>query len=114
MSPDIHKSSGNIFKDLGRSDADELKLRAQLLSQILDTIEAQGLIQKDVATILNIKQSEVSNLMRGKLSRFSRERLVNYLVSLGSDVEIVVKKPRRRARTQIQRPGSLRLVTQLA
>ena len=114
MSPDIHKSSGNIFEDLGRLDADEANLRAQLLSQILDTIEAQGLSQKDVAKILNIKHPETSYLMCGKLSRFSRERLVNYLVSLGRDVEIVVKKQKRRTRTQTQRPGSLRLVTQLA
>jgi predicted XRE-type DNA-binding protein len=38
----------------------------------------------------------MSALIRGRLAGFSLDRLVRFLVLLGSDVEIIVK-PRRRA-----------------
>jgi hypothetical protein len=41
-------------------------------------------------------QPKVSALVRGRLAGFSLDRVVRFLVLLGSDVEIVVK-PRTRA-----------------
>ena len=46
--------------------------------------------------MLQIDQPKVSALVRGRLAGFSLDRLVRFLVLLGSDVEIVVK-PRVRA-----------------
>ena len=54
------------------------------------------LTQAAAAELLNIDQPKVSALVRGRLAGFSLDRLVRFLVLLGSDVEIVVK-PRRRA-----------------
>lgn len=110
MTLEIHKDTGNIFRDTGHPDPDEAALRSALLSRIGELIEAQGYSQKDVARILRIKQPEASNLMRGKLSRFSRERLVNFMVALGADVEIVVKKTTRKTRPPVPGQGSLRVV----
>ena len=94
----------NVFEDLGLPDADELILKAELLSEIMDTIESRGLKQKDLMKLLGIKQPEASYLMNGKLSRFSRERLIDYMVKLGMTVELRVKKPKKNAPLK---PGAL-------
>ena len=94
----------NVFEDLGFPDADELFFKANLLSEIMDTIESRGLKQKDLMKLLDIKQPEASYLMNGKLSRFSRERLIDYMVKLGMTVELRVKKPKKNAPLK---PGAL-------
>ncbi len=94
----------NVFEDLGLPDADELILKAELLRDIMDTIESRGLNQKDLMKHLGIKQPEASYLMNGKLSRFSRERLIDYMVKLGMTVELRVKKPKKNAPLK---PGAL-------
>ena len=94
----------NVFEDLGLPDADELILKAELLREIMDTIESRGLKQKDLMKLLGIKQPEASYLMNGKLSRFSRERLIDYMVKLGMTVELRVKKPKKGAPLK---PGAL-------
>ena len=94
----------NVFEDLGLPDSDELILKAELLSEIMDTIESRGLKQKDLMKLLGIKQPEASYLMNGKLSRFSRERLIDYMVKLGMTVELRVKKPKKNAPLK---PGAL-------
>jgi predicted XRE-type DNA-binding protein len=43
------------------------------------------------AEVQQIDQPKVSALVRGRLTGFSLDRLVRFLVLLGSDVEIVVK-----------------------
>ena len=101
---EIFEGSDNVFKDLGLPNADEIQLRAELLREVSNTIESRKLTQKDVMRVLDIKQSEASYLMNGKLSRFSRERLIDYMVKLGMTVELRVKKPKKNAPLK---PGAL-------
>jgi len=42
---------------------------------------------------MGIKQPDVSDLLRGRFDGFSFERLLGFVRSLGSDVEIKVKRP---------------------
>ena len=56
--------------------------------------------QASATELQTIDQPKVSALVRGRLAGFSLDRLVRFLVLLGSDVEIVVK-PRRRIRARI-------------
>lgn len=102
----IIEGSGNVFRDLGLKDADELLVKAELTSQIAEIIGERGLTQAAAAKVLGLKQPDVSNLLRGKLSKFSTERLMNFLTLLGRDVEIVVKE-RRAARG---RRGKMKVV----
>ena len=52
--------------------------------------------------ILGIDQPKVSTLMRGRLSGFSIERLLRFLLLLGRDVEINVKtRPRSRSQSRL-------------
>ena len=88
--------SGNVFEDLGRPRAAEALAKAELARKIGALIAKRGLTQADAAEVLQVDQPKVSALVRGRLAGFSLDRLVRFLVLLGSDVEIVVK-PRARA-----------------
>ena len=90
----VTKSSGNVFKDLGFSEAEaeNLKLRAQLMRELDTLIHDKRLTQSDAAELLGIHQSRVSDLVRGKIDRFSIDMLVKLLAKTGHHVEIKVKR----------------------
>ncbi|HEX6751274.1 MAG TPA: helix-turn-helix transcriptional regulator [Longimicrobium sp.] len=87
---EVKVGSGNLWADIGRADAEEAFARAQLMSRITDLIRERGLTQAKAAKLLGTTQPTVSDLMRGKLSLFSLERLMSFLNALDQDVEIVV------------------------
>ena len=92
-------SSGNVFEDLGHPRAAEALAKAELARKITALIAKRGLTQAAAADVLKIDQPKMSALVRGRLAGFSLDRLVRFLVLLGSDVEIVVK-PRARSPRQ--------------
>jgi predicted XRE-type DNA-binding protein len=93
----VHKSSGNVFADMGAADADERLAKAELSRIILQTITKRGLKQAQAAVLLGIAQPDVSDLVRGRLRRFGMERLQRFLTLLGMDVEVrVTPKPRKK------------------
>ena len=92
-------SRGNVFEDLGRPRPAEALAKAELARKITALIAKSGLTQAGAADVLKIDQPKVSALVRGRLAGFSLDRLVRFLVLLGSDVEIVVK-PRARSPRQ--------------
>jgi predicted XRE-type DNA-binding protein len=93
---DITPSSGNVFADLGLDAPDDLQAKAALMSRIAVILVEKKLTQTSAAKLLGIDQPRVSGLMNGKLSMFSTEKLLDLLTSLGHDVDIVVKKHKRR------------------
>ena len=90
----VKKSSGNVFKDLGfeRGEAENLRLRSKLMRELEKLIRDSGLTQSEAAELLGIQQSRVSDLVRGKIDRFSIDTLVKLLAKAGRDVEIRVKR----------------------
>ena len=91
-------SSGNVFADLGFPNAGEMLAKAELAQKISGIIARRGLTQAEAAELLGVDQPKVSALKRGRISGFSLERLVRFLILLGLDVEIVVKKRSRTRR----------------
>ncbi len=99
----VTKSSGNVFRDLGLENPEELLAKAQLASTINDIIEEKGLTQQDTAALLGISRPRVSRLRRGHLDEFSLDCLMGFLTLLGRDVKLVVtRKPRNRPTGSIQ------------
>ncbi len=88
----VTKSSGNVFEDLGfdAAEAENLKLRAQLMRELEQLIHDARLNQSDAAELLSIHQSRVSDLVRGKIDRFSIDTLVKLLARAGRQVEMKV------------------------
>jgi predicted XRE-type DNA-binding protein len=94
---EMHEGSGNVYRDLGLPDAEEMLVKAQLVHKISDIIRAKGLTQMEAAKILGLTQPKLSGILRGHFRGVSERRLIDCLTSLGRDVEIVVKDaPRRR------------------
>ena len=87
---EIEAGSGNVFEDLALPDAGELLAKAELACVIRTTVKDKNRTQRRVADLLGIGPAEVSDLMRGKLARFSQERLERFLNALGMDVLIRV------------------------
>lgn len=85
------KSSGNVFKDLGYTNADEYLLKAKFAVVINNIIKEKNLTQTEAANILGIDQPKVSRLVRGILSGFSIDKLIVFLISLNQDIEVNVK-----------------------
>jgi predicted XRE-type DNA-binding protein len=93
----VHRGSGNVFADLGFDDADDMRLRADLVQQMREIIERRKLTQVAAAELLGIKQPDLSALLRGRLTKYSLERLLRFMTTLDRDVKIVVQpKPRHR------------------
>ena len=97
------ESSGNIWADIGRPDAAEAYARSQLMGHITDILRERGLLQVQAAGLLGTTQPVVSDLMNGKLSKFSIERLFSFLEKLGHDVEIVVHPRKAMKRVSLRR-----------
>jgi predicted XRE-type DNA-binding protein len=89
------KSSGNVFADLGLAHPEQELLKARLTLQIYRLIKQRGLTQAEAGDILGIQQPRVSALMRNRAGAFSVERLMDFLTSLGQDVEITVRPARK-------------------
>jgi predicted XRE-type DNA-binding protein len=83
--------SGNVFADIGFTNADEMLAKSELARHINKIIEHRGLTQVEAASLLNINQPKVSALKRGRLTEFSIDRLLRFLVALGQEVDITVR-----------------------
>lgn len=82
--------SGNVFADLGLKDADQLIARSQIGFYVYKLLERKQLRQREIARILGIAQSDVSHLMNGHFSRFTADKLLDFLRRLGQKVNIEV------------------------
>ena len=87
----IVEGSGNVFADLKLPHADELQTRAELTRLIYNGIQDRGLTQTAAAKLLGLKQPDVSQLMAGRFTNFSTDRLLRLLMALDRDVEIIVR-----------------------
>lgn len=94
MTTRIRRSGGNVFRDLGfaREEAENLKIRSDLMIRLGKLIEARGLTQARAASLFAVTQPRISDLMRGKIERFSIDTLVAMLGQAGVRVDITVRR----------------------
>lgn len=86
----FEKSSGNVFADLGLKESDQLLARAQIGFHVFKILESMALRQREIAGILGIAQPDVSHLMNGHFSRFTTDKLLDFLRRLDRKVVIEV------------------------
>lgn len=94
---EIEAGSANVYADLGRPDADEMLVKAQLASRIGEVIKRRRLTQVAAAEITGLPQPKLSGLLRGQFRGISEAKMLACLTRLGRDVRIVVGPARRRA-----------------
>lgn len=95
----VVRSSGNVFEDLGVGEPGEALAKSELAILIARAVRDRGMTQVAAGRVLGIDQPKVSELLRGRLTQFSTERLLTFLTRMGRDVEIVVKEPVHPRRT---------------
>jgi predicted XRE-type DNA-binding protein len=95
-----HIVKGNIFDALGfsASEASALKVKAEILSAILEDVRAKGYTQSQLMEILDEYQPSVSNLLKGRISQVSIEKLLRYADRLGLETRVAVKAVGTRTR----------------
>lgn len=69
-------------------EAVNLRLRAEVMQRIAQRIERKGWTQREAAEHGGITQPRMNDLLRGRLSRFSLDALVNIAAALGLRVEL--------------------------
>jgi predicted XRE-type DNA-binding protein len=99
---EVHRSSGNVYADLGLPDAERLKIKTGLVVEIRKAMRRLNLTQQEAGKRMGITQPKVSDMMRGDFSNLSERKLMDCLSRLGYDIEIKV-------RPVSKRPGRLTL-----
>jgi len=86
--PLFEESSGNVFADLGLSNASELFTRGKIGIEVLRLLSQRNLKQREISELLGIPQPEVSHLMKGEFQRFSEGKLLIFLKRLDREITL--------------------------
>ena len=91
-----HITRGDIFDDLGFSPAEtlEAKIKADIWQALMRHIEQHGYSQASLAAALKAHQPDISNLLKGKISKVSITRLIQYAGRLNLDARVKVTSPK--------------------
>lgn len=94
MASKIRRSTGNVFTDLGfpPEEAANLVVRADLMIAITKIIQTRKLAQSEAAALFKVSQPRVSDLVRGKIERFSVDGLIAMLGNAGVGVRLTTRR----------------------
>lgn len=87
MNPEIFTSVWDALAD-NPSEAENLRLRAELMRALAAHIAAQAWTQAQAARHCHVTQPRINDLIRGRMSRFSLDALVNIAAALGQRVQL--------------------------
>lgn len=79
-----------VFYDIAdtQEQAANLTARSQLMIAIAERVRSQGWTQVEASRVLHITQPRVSDLLNGKINKFSLDALVNMLPAVGLTFEV--------------------------
>ncbi|MBT3236351.1 MAG: XRE family transcriptional regulator [Bdellovibrionales bacterium] len=88
-----HISKGNVLDDLGFSPemSAVVKMKSELFDKLITIIEKKKITPRTLEKILDKPQPRISELLNGKISKLSIEKLLEYLERLGGQVSISIK-----------------------
>jgi predicted XRE-type DNA-binding protein len=72
-------------------EAANLRMRAELMTQIAEIINGNGWKQAEAAAHCGVTQPRINDLLRGRVSRFSLDALVNIATALGRRVHVALE-----------------------
>jgi predicted XRE-type DNA-binding protein len=89
MTSQRFKSVWDALED-SPEQAENMKLRAELMTQIRQYVESLNMTQQAAAKSLGLTQPRLNELLHGRLDRFSLDKLVNVLARAGKHVTLTV------------------------
>jgi predicted XRE-type DNA-binding protein len=93
----MSKKSGKRFANVWDAIADNpeeaanLTLRSSLMDEIEAIIGRNGWTQAEAAKRCGVSQPRINDLLRGRISRFSLDALVNIASALGRKVRVSIE-----------------------
>jgi predicted XRE-type DNA-binding protein len=92
VEPEAKSLRGNVFSQIGfdQVEAVHLRVRSQLMTALIAVIRDRGLSQRAAASLFGVSQPRVSDLVRGRIDRFSCDMLIKMLARAGVGVEVRV------------------------
>lgn len=97
----VTASTGNALGDLGLISSDEDILKVEIARAISNILTRYELSQVEAAQLMLIDQPKVSKIIRGRLKEFSSERLMDYLMLLGCDIDIRITRRKKSKRGRL-------------
>jgi predicted XRE-type DNA-binding protein len=89
---EIEESSGNIYEDLEFPDADDMLVKAKLVTIIMGLIKSKGLTNAQAAEIIALPKSKLSRITNGHFRDVSVSTLLDAINRLGQDVKIIISQ----------------------
>ncbi|WP_133648915.1 helix-turn-helix domain-containing protein [Paraburkholderia flava] len=93
MSNERNKQFASVWDAIEDSpaEAENMRLRSELMIALKRQIEAAGMSQSDAAKLFGVTQPRVSDLVRGKINLFGLDALVNMAAAAGLHVVMKVE-----------------------
>ena len=88
---EIVRGSGNVFRDLGRENADAEQFKAILAAEIIKALDKDQLTLRAAHDRTGIAAADFSRIRNADLGRFTVDRLMSVLNRLGSRVEVKIR-----------------------
>jgi predicted XRE-type DNA-binding protein len=96
----VARGSGNVFRDLGKDNADLKQFKALLAAEIIKAIDQQHLSVRQAQSLTGTAAADFSRIRNADLGRFTVDRLMSIINRLGSRVEVAVKIKRSNSHQQ--------------
>ena len=74
--------------------AASMRVRSALMMHLSEVIRERGMSQGDAAALFGVTQPRISDLMRGKISLFSLDTLMDMAATAGMNPTVKVSKPK--------------------
>jgi predicted XRE-type DNA-binding protein len=88
---ELVRGSGNVFRDLGRENADLEQLKSLLAAEIIKTLDREELTVRAAQSRTGFAAADFSRIRTADLARFTADRLMSILNRLGSRVEVRIR-----------------------
>ena len=74
--------------------AASMRARSELMMAVQDWVKGSGTTQSEAARLFGITQPRMSDLMRGKISLFSLEAMMDMATAAGLEPHVTIKRPK--------------------
>lgn len=81
---EVVRGSGNVFRDFRQTNADTLQFKAILAARIIKTLDRERLTVRQARTQTGFAAADFSHIRNAELARFTVDRLMSILNSLGA------------------------------
>jgi predicted XRE-type DNA-binding protein len=88
---EVVRGSGNVFRDVGRENADAEQFKALLAAEIIKALDRDALSVRAAHGRTGVAAADFSRIRNADLGRFTVDRLMSIINRLGSRIEVKIR-----------------------